>query len=407
MGLIKNISQTVKEYFVDQYIQQNNLSVDLTDAAKWHSVFPAVQGTKEDYSSFAYASINCRAEKVREATDGLYKQQVKDLKEITSHPFIELIQQKNIYNQTFGTIKYLSSVSLDLFGNAYIYYPRKKFRMPAQLILLPSNRIMVNYTSDWTQIRDYTFTSSKGKVTYSNDEIIHIKLPDPFNLFLGKSTVSALRFQLDTDYLQSMYNKNFYLNDASVGGILQAPGKVTAENHNRLKEQLHTGHSGYENAGKWLITQEGMQASRMNATPREAQFKDSRLNVRDEIFGVFKTSKSILGYTDDVNRANAESARVSFIQNCIKPFAENISDAFDSFVKNNYDDRLLFKFDYDISQDSAELRADLEFMTKYGALTLNEVREAKGWSPRPELDTYYQQPKILKPNQQPPQDEQQ
>lgn len=397
MGLIKSLKTAAVNYFLS-----NNLDYQLNDYAGWTSAFPQFnQELKEDYRSFAYASINCRAEKVRESSDFLYKKLAnKKLKEIEEHPFLDLINTKNILGQTFPQMKYLISVGLDLYGNAFIYVPRKsRTRMPDQFILLPSNRVTVNYNSDYTQIENYTLSSSAGNKTYSKDEIIQIKLPDPNNFFWGKSTVSALRFQIDADYYQSVYNKNFYKNDASLGMVLSAPTKMDDKNYNRLRDQFRDKYAGYGNAGKHLVLDNGMTATRLDSTPREAQYKDSRLDLRDEIFGVFKTNKSILGYTDDVNRSNAESARASFIQNCIRPFGENISDALDTFVKVNYDERLLFKFDYDVQQDATEQRADLEFMAKYGILTKNEIREIKGYSPVADGDTYYSAPTPQNNNQ--------
>lgn len=394
MGLLKNISSNISNTIKDYYTSKNNLDYSVDNYNSWVSAFPQYsEKLKEDYRSFAYAAMNCRAEKVRETKDYVYQNLASGkIKEIINHPFIDLLNKQNIYGQTFKQIKYLVALSLDLFGNAFIYYPKNRLKMPEQLIVIPANRIKINYNSDYTQIASYGYLSNPIQKVYSIDELIHIKLPDPYSQFWGRSTISAIRFAVDTDWYQSAYNENFYKNDASVGGVLEAPSRVNDSEFSRLQSQLHGGHSGYQNAGKWLIVQEGMKASRMNATPKEAQFMDSRLALRDEVFGVFKVNKSILGYTDDVNRANAESARYSFLQNTIKPFAENISDAFDSFIKVNYDERLMFKFDYDLQQDATEQRLDLEFLTKYGALKLNEVREAKGYSPQPELDVYYTQP---------------
>jgi hypothetical protein len=87
-----------------------------------------------------------------------------------------------------------------------------------------------------------------------------------------------------------------------------------------------------------------------------------------------------------VNRANADSQKAAFIQNVIAPFAENISDAFTTFVKINYDERLYVENDFDLQKDSGELRQDLDLMMKYDAMDKNELREAFGYTAKPEYD---------------------
>jgi HK97 family phage portal protein len=385
MGIIKEIIDSA----VLKYSKKNNLSLDSN--VGWTSLTDIIGNSnevlKEDYRSFVYSCINTRAEKVRESELCLYQNQASgNKKEIEKHPFIDLTQSTNLYNQSFGVIKYLIAANLDLFGNAYLYIIRNRFGIPTQLICLPSKYVYVIYDSAMTQIESYRYSNGSKLINYLPAEILHIKLPNPYNMLVGKSTVSAIRSAINTDWYQSIYNENFYMNDASIGMTLEFPEKLSVETYDRVTNQLKEKYSGYQKAGKNLILEGGGKASRINATPKEANFIQSRLNLRDEIFGVFKVSKSIMGYTDDVNRANADSQKAAFIQNVIAPFAENISDAFTTFVKINYDERLYVENDFDLQKDSGELRQDLDLMMKYDAMDKNELREAFGYTAKPEYD---------------------
>lgn len=400
MGIIKNIANTIKDYYISDYAERNNLSFSLNDYQGWISAFPQYnQALKEDYQSFSYAAMNTRAEKIRETNNCLYVKQANGKKkEIQTHPFLELISSTNLYNQNFEDIKYLIALSLDLYGNAYIYYSKNIFGIPNQLILLPSNKVTIQYNSTFTNIESYIYFSGNKNIKYYPEEIIHIKLPNPDNQFVGKSTCSALRYQIDTDYYQSEYNKNFYLNDASLGVVLSTPARLSDENFERLDSQFKAKYSGYKSTGKHLILDNGMTASSLNASPKESAFIESRKANRDEIFGVFKVPKSIMGYVEDVNRSNAESMRISFIQNTIKPFGVNIETAFNTFVKINYDERLMFKLDYALQEDIEIRLKELEFLVKYGIINKNEVRKEQGYEETEEGNSYYENKSVIKNN---------
>lgn len=380
-----NILKSFKDLITAKKQNGKELSYTMLDNS-WIQLNSNLNVTsKEPYSSFAYASINCRAEKTAESNNLLYYKTTKETKEITVHPFLDLMNSDNLYNQSIYDIKYLTSISLDLFGNSFLYVVKNRFKQPIQLIVLPANKMSFKYNANNTQIIGYILNDGLTIKEYTLDEVIHIKIPDPRNNLVGKSTISAIPFQIDTDYFQSMYNQNFYANDASVGGVLSSPSAISPENFSRLEQQLTAKKSGMQNAGKWLITENGMTASRMNASPKEANFLQSRLNLRDEIFGIFKTSKSILGYTDDVNRANAEAIRIAFIQNTIMPWSKRIQSAFTKIAKS-YDLGLEVVFSYDDMKDSEEQYKDLDLMLKYGVLTKNEVRQIKGWDYREDME---------------------
>jgi HK97 family phage portal protein len=379
----------IKNKLSKRFNKLNNgsrLTVELKDTDVWYSLFPQYSDdVKEYYRSIAYACINTRAEKVIGAEVNLYKHLPgRDIEEITDHPFINLINNSNNSHYSRGSsfreINYWLSVSLDLYGNAYVYYPRNKFRMPQALYFLPSKFVTAEYNADFTAIKNYVYRAGNRQITYSPDEIIHFRLPDPDNLFRGKATASACRFALDIDYYQSVYQKNFYLNDASIGMIFETERNLDSESYKRLKEQIREKYTGPKKAGSHIILEGGLKSSRSQATAKEQDYVESRKAVRDEICGIFRVPKSILGFTDDVNRANAEASVRTFLRNTIIPFSFFIQDKWDRFVKINYDERLMVRFDYDLSEErDLQLKA-YEIFLQNGVLTPDEVREREGWN---------------------------
>lgn len=259
--------------------------------------------------------------------------------------------------------------------------------MPAGLYHLPSKNVTYELTADGTRIQRYRFSNGANVIYYMPDEIIHFKIPNPDNPLFSKSTAGAAALTLDAELYQLIYQKNFFLNDAAIGGLFSVDGKLTDNEYARLNDQIKNKFQGPEKAGKYFLGEGGLKFERGTATPKEADYGRSHIDTRNEVCGLFRTPKSILGFVDDVNRANAEASNLSFLVNTIVPFSFHIWDKLEQFIKLNYDSRIWLVPDYPISEDAAAQTAD--FDKGCGRwYRPNEIRKKKGlpedWTPEDE-----------------------
>jgi len=157
------------------------------------NVFGSFSGSSSSagavYKSYAYACINARAENVAKAMFYFYND--KTHKEITNHPFIDLLAKPNKYNQSFKEILHKISTSLDLYGNAYLYVSRGIRKVPVSLYFLPSKMVVPVLNQNLTAIDSYDYLIANKKLSYKPADIIHFSIPDPDNNLLGKATVSS------------------------------------------------------------------------------------------------------------------------------------------------------------------------------------------------------------------------
>lgn len=369
----------------------------LTSASRnyeWFSLSsPNSISNTDYYRSVAFACINARAEKVNTAVLKLQYEQstTGKMKDIVKHPFWDLASNPNIYKQSFKELIYLICVSLDLYPNgAFLYYPRNAFNMPAGLYHLPSKHVSFELTTDGTQIKRYRFSQGSNIKYYNPEEIIHFKIPNPDNPIFSKSTAGAAALTLDAELYQLLYQKNFYLNDASIGGIFTVPGKLDEDQYTRLDNQVRDKFTGPEKAGNYFIGEGGLEFDKSTATPREADYSKSHIDTRNEVCGLFRTPKSILGFVDDVNRANAEASNLSFLKNTIIPFSFHIWDKLEQFIKVNYDERIWLIPEYRMEESMELQTADFDKGYKKWWRP-NEIRAAKGlpedWSAEDEETT--------------------
>lgn len=334
----------------------------------------------EQYKSYAYACINARAENIAKAKFYLYRQNGKDRTEIKSHPFLELIKHPNRKKQSFRELLHRISTSLDLYGNSYIYVSRNSDKEPNGLYFLPSPFVSIGLNSSSTAIEFYEYYASGEPVRYKADDIIHFLIPDPNSNIKGKSVTSGFNFTLEIDYLQNLYQKNIYENDAAPGIIIETDKAVNDASYERLKNKFESGYSGPGNAGRALILEEGMKAKPYAFVPKDTEIIPSRRLMRDEIMALFRVPKTILGIAEDVNRATAREQLKTFNDYVIKPFAKIcIESKLNLFISSNYekDIELVMEYEFEVDRET-QLKA-LEFYAKYGIADRNEIREMEGF----------------------------
>ena len=330
------------------------------------------------YRSYAFACINARAENTAKAKLFLFKKQQKDKPvQITEHPFLDLIGRNNIHGLSFFELIFSIIVQLDLFGNSYVYYPKNILGMPADMILLSDpSKVKINRMKDMKL--KYILREGTNETEYTSDEIIHFKFPSPVNMTYGKSTISAIIDILKSEIQQSNYQLSFYRNDARPGTVLEMPGDLSESHYNRLITRWNNRYKGSKNSNKVTVLDNGMKISRMDNSPKEIDFINSRREVRDEIFSIFRVPKVVLAITDQVNYANAYAGLTSFILNTIIPLSKFIESKLDSFVKMNYDQSLTLKLEYDTFENEEVKLNQHRMLIETGTITKNELREMVG-----------------------------
>ncbi len=241
-------------------------------------------------------------------------------------------------------------------------------------------RIKLN--ADMSQIDKYVYFNGRTNIEYDKKDVLHFLVPDPDNSFTGKSIISGFNFTQEIDFLQNLYQRNFYKNDAAVGMLLESEKTLTDSVFERLKNEFRDQYEGSENAGKTIILEGGIKAKPYQAFPKDVEILPSRKMIRDEILAMFRVPKIILGVAEEVNRATAREAMKIFNDYVIKPFAKIcIESKFNIFLKENYPgEDLLMVMEYEFEIDR-ELQLDaLEVYSKYGIATIDEMREIEGFS---------------------------
>lgn len=274
----------------------------------------------ESYKSWVYACVNAIAEEIG-MMDFKLERKMKDgrWQEVPSHASIELLNNVNPFMSSFDLF-FGTQAFLELHGNAFWYFATyKNTNQIAEIWLLDPTRVGI-VKDEQKFIGGYVFTNDKGqKVPFEPKQILHFKKFNPNNPYRGMGTVEAAALSIDTDTFAGKYQRNFFGNSAIPGAVLQSDKPLTQEQYNRIKANWDSKYKGVDNAYKLAILEGGLKFQSMAISQKDMQYLEGRKATRDEILGMFRTPKTVIGLSEDVNRANAEAGDYVFGRRTIKP----------------------------------------------------------------------------------------
>jgi HK97 family phage portal protein len=173
----------------------------------------------------------------------------------------------------------------------------------------------------------YMYTGPDGQqVALGINDVIFIRTPHPTDPYRGIGPVQALLTDLDATRYSAEWNRNFFLNSAEPGGIIEVPGHLGDTEFDELRDRWNEQHKGVANAHRVAILEHGKWVDR-KFTQRDMQFAELRNMSREIIREAFGFPKPMTGAVDDVNRSNADAGAVMFARWLVVPDLEAVRDA--------------------------------------------------------------------------------
>lgn len=179
-------------------------------------------------------------------------------------------------------------------GNAFVWKAKDGVRVQELHVVDPA-RIDVRRNDSGRKVFDVW--SNGEKKTYGTDVIHHIRgwTLQP-GADRGVSTIALYRHALGSAMGLAEYEGRFFRNDASPGGVISVPGKLSPEGTERIREWWNERHSGLENAHKPGIFTDGASWQTVGISLEDAQFIQSRDFSVAEVARMFRiSSPSMLG----------------------------------------------------------------------------------------------------------------
>lgn len=258
----------------------------------------------------------------RYAYDGM-----DDRVEVTNHAALTVWNKPNPFRTRQEFVEELQQW-IDLTGEGWInveYDPRSP--IPVHLWAKRPDKMIVRPSAD-NFIAGYEFVAPDGeRIPLMRNEVIQLRMPNPLDMFRGIGPVQSLAVDLDAARYAALYNRNFFINDASPGGIIEVPENISEENWEKFVKQWRETHKGVHNSNKMAVLQDGMKFINNSVTMRDMQFPELRAISDDAIMRAFGFPKFKLGIVDDINRATADASELFYIRSLLKPRLERIKQA--------------------------------------------------------------------------------
>lgn len=294
-------------------------------------------------------------------------------REVHSHLALSLLQQPNafmpwqLFSETFQQ-------HLDLTGKAYWVIQRSPL-MDAPLSMWPVRPDRMTPVPDPDNfLMGWVYEGPNGEaVPLETTDVIWLRYPHPTDPYDGLGPVQAIFTSLESSKFVDEYNRNFFKNDASPGGIVQLDRRLTEDEFDEVTERWTEQHQGVNRAHRVAFLEQGAQWVERKYTMNDMQFVQLRTMNRDIIYEAFGVSKGMLGVVDDVNRANIEGSEYIFAKYRLVSRLERIKGALNTqFLPMFGTTAQGLEFDYD-NPIPADWQADAQTMRAQGEALLKIV----------------------------------
>lgn len=279
----------------------------------------------------------------RKAASGLKE----DRQEVTVHPALDLWNQPNPFF-TREVFVEAGQQHKGLTGETWWVIARNpRASMPLELWNVRPDRIQpVPHPTNF--LSGYMYTGPGGEeVALRLEDVIFIRTPHPRDPYRGISPIQPLLAEIDSNKYAAEWQRNFFMNSAEPGGIIELPSVLSDPEWDQLQARWNEQHKGVANAHRVAFLEHGQWKDR-KYTQRDMQFVESNAASREVIREGLGFPKPMLGTVDDANRANMEAADVMFSRWLVVPDLRAMRGALNTQLLPLYgrDAARMYEFDF-------------------------------------------------------------
>jgi len=282
------------------------------------------------------------------------------------------------------------AANLLLHGNAYVQLIADGRDAPQELCLLRPERVsVISDERGWPVAYLYR---AGGQVTrlqrvdaLERQQVAHIKALHPRDDHYGMGCVDAACPAATVHNIASRWNKALLDNAARPSGALtyEPPdGSVlSAEQFQRLKDELGQEFSGNANVGRPLLLEGGLKWQALSMTPADMDFVALKEGAARDIALAFGVPPVLVGLPGDATYANAREAGRALYRQTILPMAGRILGALGGML-SDWLGPVKLSIDTDQLSELADDRAKLwEVVGAASFLSDEEKRDMLGFTP--------------------------
>lgn len=288
---------------------QHGVTVDRNAVLSYHAVYACLTLIAGDIAKL-------RIKLVEKDDGGIWS-------ETESPAFSPVLRKPNRYQ---NRIQFWESWMLSKLtrGNAYVLKQRDGRGVVVALYVLDPNRVKPLVADDgevYYQLSEDNISGLEDEVTVPASEIIHDRFNCLFHPLIGTSPIYAAGVAATQGLNIQNNSASFFGNRSQPGGVLTAPGAISQDTAERLKEAWQTNYTG-ENAGKVAILGDGLKYERMMMSAEESQLIEQLKWTAEVVCSTFHVPPYKIGVGQMPTYNNIQSLNVEYYSQCLQSLIE-------------------------------------------------------------------------------------
>lgn len=303
--------------------------------------FPLINAYQQ--SSWVYAAVSAKAGKVAQTPFKLVtRPRGGGEHALGGGPLADLFERPHPSLDAFSFWE-LVATWLDLRGEAFVVpldaqgavtALRPHARIRALLPLNPDHvsEAIENHSLAGWRYAGLGNASPYGPLALLPEEVIHLRLPNPFHFWRGMSPLSVALLAAQADYAAAQFMKGLILNNADTGLIFTTDKSLSDAQNDQIVAQIEQRKRRAGMADRPLVLG-GVRVEKPVLSTADLQFLENRKFNRQEILAILRVPDTVLGFTEDANRAVAEAQMLQWIHNVIAPLCRRLESALQPLVR--------------------------------------------------------------------------
>ena len=343
-----------------------------TKRADWNTETAICEGYNA--SAVVYACIEKRAKLVSSVPWKAMFGAGDDKKHRPDSPLQQLIDNPNP-DQSWLELMYRMSQQIDLSGDGIFTEVRRSDGSPPIALWLQNSHGIEVKPGATRLVESYKI----NRKSIPAEDICHIRLPSPSSQIFGQPILMASGRAADIDREGAGWQKSGLQNRGILDVVIQVPEGTTTEERENAKKMWLKRQSGAENARKPVVTSGDIK--QLGTTAAEMDFVNSRKSVWSEIAASFGVPLASIGFTENVNLANAKEMNRSLWINTVVPQLELYKRQFDKQLAIEFGQGWTMEPDLSgveaLQEDLSDKLTNAERLLRMG-YTRNEINDRLG-----------------------------
>jgi HK97 family phage portal protein len=259
----------------------------------------------------------------------------------------------------------LNQIYYELCGKSYIVCQQDKGRKEMWVVPAPWMKPELDKTGNITA---YKYRRGAFDATFAPEDVIPFVHPDPLNPTDGIGWVQSAGLIIDTQSYAEQYNRNYFYRGADPGIIVRLEGKMPQEEVDRMISRWESRHRGYGAAHSMSVISGATEITQAQGM-KDMNFPELLKMDRDMILGAAGLPPSMLGVTENANRAVVETADYTFSRWVLKPRLALIKRKLNEFLVVKFGDNLELDYDDPTPQNRDAIVNEVNTMVRAGVYT--------------------------------------